>query len=916
MLVGREAERRTIDALLSGARLGGSQVLVLSGEPGIGKTALLEEAEGLAEEMAVLRAQGIDAERFVPFAGLSQLLRPLLPLLDQVPTPQAEALSSALMLGGGDAEAGPTRFAVGAGTLSLLSRAAESRPLAVLVDDGHLLDEASAGALVFAARRLLTDPVAVLVAVRPDAPGSEAWSPLPQLRLRGLDLQATAALLGVPGGVHDGSPTARLHRATGGNPLAILELGGGELPDAVPPDSPVALSEQISRAFLGRADGLAAGERTALLVAATDGASVARVHDACRALGVREAGLAAAEDAGLVAVDGDRLEFRHPLVRSAIYGAASAEQRRAVHRALAGVVAEADTGRLAWHLSESAVAPDEETAGTLERLARHASARGAYAVAATAAGRAAELSSSPDVRAERLVDAAGHAWLAGQAVRALELTDRALAGDAPALLRARAQELRGAVQTRCGSLDDALATLLDAAGAVEDLDPDLAVRLHSDAMHVCFYRADAAAAMRCCAALDRLLDRVAEPGTRTLGEMAAGMALVVSGDGETGVRRVREALRSLVAPGLPLTDLFRHPLRVQGALWLRERGSMRDEVTAAIDRLREQAALGALPHLLMQIGRDAATTDRWDEAEQAYAEAVRLARETGMSTDLAMAQGGLAIVLARRGQADAAVASATEAEELGERNGIRVPRMWAALARGDLAAGDGDAAAAAVRYQEVEAVLEEGGFADPDQSAAPELTEVLVHVGRSPDARRLAERFHGRALRKGQPWASARAERALALCATGADTERAFRRALELHAQTPDVYETARTQLALGAWLRRERRRMDARLPLQEALEVFQGVGAAPWADRAASELQATGQTVRRRDVGPLEQLTPQERQIARLLAEGRTTREAAATLFLSPKTVEYHLRHVYLKLDIRSRSALAEAMGVRRAGS
>jgi DNA-binding CsgD family transcriptional regulator len=910
VLVGRDSERRTIATLLAGARVGDSRVLVLSGEPGIGKTSLLTEAAGLVEEMQVLRSQGVESEQFVPFAGLLQLLRPLLPLLDQIPAPQASALSSALLLDAG-ADAEPSRFAVGAATLSLLSRAAEDRPLAVLVDDGHLIDGPSAEALVFAARRLLSDAVALLVTVRAGEPGAAVWATLPTLEVSGLDVEAARELVAGATGPLRRPQLLRLHRATGGNPLAMLELGDRlERIEAVPAESPVTVSEAVSRAFSGRVQDLGDDARTSLLVAATDSASAATVYEACAALGLADPGLTEAEDAGLVSVLGDRIEFRHPLVRSAVYGAADPETRRAVHRALAGVVPEGETDRLAWHLSEGAVAPDEATAGTLAEVAGQATARGAHAIAANALERAAELTGIPALRTQRLAAAGSAAWLAGQTERALDLLHRALARTPDPRLRAHIQELRGAVETRCGSLDDALATLMGAALAVEESDPDTAIRLYSDAIHVCFYLGTPAPAMNACAAIDRLEPHSVDPNARVLGTMASGMALVLAGAGSQGIERLRGSARSLVDPTDVSEGRFRHPLRTQGSLWLRESGEVRDQVNEAIVRLRERAALGSLPHLLMMTARDSATADRWDDAEAGYLEAIRLAGETGQSTDFAVCTSGLAVLNARRGRAQECRENVAAAGEVARRNNIRVASFWLEFAQGDLAAGSGDTATAVRHYEALEAALAATGLADPDQSCAPELVEAYVHLGRADEADRLAREFADRALAKGQPWSLARAERALGISAPDGEADDHFGRALDLHARTPDLFETARTELAYGSRLRRERQRVEARPHLRSALETFERLGAAPWADKAAAELEATGETVRRREANAMDDLTPQERQIAQMLASGRTTREAAAALFISPKTVEYHLRHVYLKLDIRSRDALAELFG------
>jgi len=913
VLVGRDRERLALGSLLAAARLGDSRVLVLRGEPGIGKTALLDEAESLAEDMRPLRAQGVESEQYVPFAGLLQLLRPLLPLLDQIPVPQAHALSAALMLAppdDPDRTTEPSRFAVGAATLSLLSHAADDVPVVVLVDDAHLLDHPSAEALVFAARRLVSDPVALLACARPEEPGAAVWASLPGLDLHGLDLEAARQLLESGPSPVRRDQLARLHTATAGNPLALLELGGRPRGvEAVPADSPVALSQQLSDAFLGRAGALSDATREALLVASADSTSATTVYAACRVLGLAGSGLTEAEDAGLVALHGDSVTFRHPLVRSAVYGAADPRRRREVHRALADVVPREEIDRLAWHLAEGAEGPDETTAGVLDAVALQASARGAYAIAANALERAVGLTVEDSRLPRRLAGAGQAAWMAGSTAQAIAFLDRALGSRPDALLRAHVQELRGAVETRCGSMEVALGLLEHAAEEVRATDPATAIRLWADTIHVCFYLADPGAAMRAAGSIDELTPEVEDPYVRSLASMATGMALILGGAGAEGTERIRAAAYDLVSAE-EASDRFRLPLRVQGALWLREAGPSRTLLSDTVARLRDEAALGSLPYLLMQIGRDAATTDRWDQAESAYGESIRLARETGQTTDLGMSLGGLALVHARRGQAEACQEMVDAGLEMCMRNQVRIAAVWHRFALGDLAFGLGDLATAVEQYRTLDVVLATAGMADPDQSSGAELTEALVHLGRDEEARAAADALWRKAAAKAQPWSEARARRALALCASDDTAEALYLEALELHARTPDGYEAARTKLAFGSWLRRVRRRSDARPLLREALATFESLGAAPFADRAAQELQATGETARRREVTTTEELTPQERQIAQLLAEGRTTREAAAALFLSPKTVEYHLRHVYIKLGIRSRAALAEHFG------
>jgi DNA-binding CsgD family transcriptional regulator len=907
-LVGRDSERAAISTLLAGARVGESHVLVIAGEPGIGKTALLTEARSLVGEARLLRAEGTETERLVPFAGLHQVLRPVLGLVEQIPDRQRAALASALLLDSADAgDAEPNRFAIGAATLSLIALAAEERPVTILIDDAHLLDTPSAEALVFAARRFGSDAVAFVATVRPEDPGAQPWAGLPTLTLGGVDLAAAEQLITRVDGRPRPDQLLRLHRATAGNPLALLEfrenLAGL---DAVPAEFPLSVSEQLRRAFLGRAAALSSSGRTALLVAAADSVSAATVYAACAVLQLPGPLLTEAEDAGLVSVRGDRIDFRHPLVRSAVYADADPELRRSVHRALAAVLPRSELHRTAWHLAAGTVDPDEHTAATLDEVAVRADSQGGYAIAAGASERAAELSTDPAFAARRMTTAAEAAWSAGQHDRASRLLDRALALGPGPRLRGHIQELRGAIEARCGSLDRALAIMMEAATTMEQVDVDAAVRLLSDAAHVCFYLAEPGTARVVTDRIGRLLPRTLNDATRALAATATGMALTIRGEGAAGSELIRDAASRLVVPEDLQAERFRLPLRVQSALWLRESSRVRTEIGHAVEEVRAEGALGSLPYLLLQTARNAATTDRWDEAEEAYSEGIRLAGETGQTTDLTLGLAGLACVLARRGKEEACQEAVAACRPAAEQTRMRLAGFWLLFAEGDLSAGAGRTEAAAGHYERLCRDLAERGFDDPDQWPAAELVECDLQLGRQGQAAALAERFAVLARNKAQPWSLARAERGIALCSSDTEAESHFESALSWHARTADRYELARTELAFGARLRRARRRVDARRRLESALAAFEELGAAPWAEQAARELGATGATVRRRDADPTAQLTAQELQVARSLAGGRTTRETAAALFLSPKTVEYHLRHVYLKLGIKSRQELS----------
>jgi DNA-binding CsgD family transcriptional regulator len=567
-----------------------------------------------------------------------------------------------------------------------------------------------------------------------------------------------------------------------------------------------------------------------------------------------------------------------------------------------------DVHRLTWHISEGAAGPDEQAASLLERVAAQAAACGAHAVAMQAYERAATLTLDAGLVPRLLADAGEAAWLAGRTDRATELLAAAVgAGPAPRL-RARVQELQGEVQLRAGSVDLALGILTGAASAVAVLDPGRAIRINADIVDAAMYRLDAGAAMGACQRIDQLMTGDLSPASRLHGMLASGMAMVLAGAGAEGMGRLREAAYRLAAPDPPEADRSRLPLRLHGALWLRDGGHEREVVAASLETMRENAAVALLPYLLMQVGRDASASDRWDVAESSYHEAARLAQEIGLTTDFVASVAGQAMVDARRGRSAAVADHVRAVEELAARNGVRLATAWLSFAQGDLAAGTGDLEQAIDHYTGLEAMLAATAMNDPDQSCAPELVECLVHLRRTSRAAEVSADFAARSAAKGQSWSLARSARAAALCSD--DPEPAFREALLLHARTPDSYEAARTRLAYGAWLRRERRRVDARAVLREALEVFDRLDAAPWADRTAQELAATGETAQRSHDGRHVELTPQERQIALLLAEGRTTRQAAAGLYLSPKTVEYHLRHVYMKLGISSRSELTERFG------
>jgi DNA-binding CsgD family transcriptional regulator len=904
VLVGRESELRTLERLLAGARVGVSGVLVVCGEPGIGKTALLGEARHLAQGMRVLTARGVDAEQGLAFGGLHQLCTPLLGLLPELPAPQAEALGVALALRSGPP---PERFAVGAALLGLLTRAAEDLPLAVFVDDAQLLDDSSAQALVFAARRLHTDPVAVLAAQREDP--TSGLTSLQTLRLAALDEAATGDLvagrgpfLSSPGSV------ARFHEATGGNPLAVIELWGeAERLLAAPPHSPLPLAGALREAFLRRVQTLSPDARQVLLVAAADSHSLATLRLACERLGLSLRSLEEAESAGLVRLTDRSVEFRHPLVRAAVYGAADAAARRGVHRVLADSVETDEQARRAWHRAEAALGPDEEAALLLERAAADSAQRGANAEAAWQWERAAALTADVGHRTTRLLRAGEQAWLAGATERATGLLRRSLDLASGPVDRATAMSRLAEVESSCGTLRRARDLQLAAADLVAATEPTLAALALADAVGSSLYLCDAATARAVGDRLTAMTGPAASPLVNHLGSLAAGVALVLGGEGNRGPDLIRGALEHRVERDADAQWWMRWTMIAP--LFLRESGPSRLAAAQVLESVREQAAVGMLPFLLTLIAKDAAASASWAHADELYSEAAALATETGHVVDRTLSLAGWAMLQARQGRAVEARANADEALRLARVHEVTLARVWASWALADTAAAEGRIGDAVTAYEGLAALLHELGVGDPDVSPVPELVECRRQRGADDDLVEAATAFSEAATRKGQPWALARGHRAMGLALGDHRADAQFRSALELHDRTPDAYETARTQLAFGAHLRRSRRRAEARPLLRAALATFEQLGAVPWADRAAAELDATGETAVRHGAGVLTALTPQERQIATLLASGRTTREAAAALFLSPKTVEYHLRHVYLKLGIGSREQLAAAI-------
>jgi DNA-binding CsgD family transcriptional regulator len=902
MLLGREPEISRIDALLEDARNRQSGALVLRGEPGIGKTALLEYAAEQAAGMTILTACGVESEAELPFVALADLVRPLLGLLPEVPDAQAAALRAALALGPPSAG---DRFTTCAGLLSLLGAAANESPVLVTVDDAHWVDRSSLQALLFAARRLDAEGVAVLVARRRDA--ELDLSGLDELVLEGLGAEAAGGVLGRAGRVIADSVAQDLIAASGGNPLALLEapslLSAAQLAGEEPIQGPLPAGETLERAFLQQVGSLPAETQRALVVAAASPSSaLEEIVAAVRRAGIDPEALDPAEQANLTLVEDGRLEFAHPLLRSAIYGSAPAMLRRAAHEALADAGGE----RRPWHLAAASEAPDAAVAAELEQSATAASGRGGHAEAALALEAAARLAEDDDVRASFLRDAADEARRAGQTAKALDLVEAALAAALQPELRARIEHLYGVIEMWSGSALAAYERLRGEAGRVEAIDPARAARLLTDAAWACFMAGEVDLG---CEAAEQAT-ALAE-GRGGLAEVASGallgIALLLGGERGKAEPLLRRHQQLLDDPEFVERRYAVLWPAAQALVWLEEHDQARAVFDRVIDHARAHSAPSILPYTLTGLAELDFRTGGWARAYANAAEAVTLARETEQPAALSFALAGLARVEAAQGRADDCRLHVTEAFDLGEgRVGAGAVVVYAAAALGLLELGVGRVEEAIAPLSRVAGEVRAHGLRQPTVLQwAPDLIEALARGDRREEALELLADFEATAESSPSMWALGAAARCRGLLAE-AGFEADFARAIEIQGALGSPFEIARTELCLGERLRRSRRRKDARGVLRSAIERFERLGAAPWAERANTELRASGETVRPGAVIATNELTPQELQVALAVAKGATNREAGAALFLSPKTIEAHLGRVYRKLDIRSRTELA----------
>jgi DNA-binding CsgD family transcriptional regulator len=882
MLIGRETETAGLGKLLHAARLGTSGAMVLRGEAGIGKTALLEHAASMADGFMVLRATGIESEAELPYAALHQLLRPLQDRIDRLAEPQARALSGALGLAH-EREADP--FLIGVGVLTLLGDAAEEQPVLALLDDAAWFDHESAHALGFTARRLHAEGVVLLFSARDGTGQPFALPGVADMRVERLaDADARQLLGDRVDAARREDVVARAH----GNPLALLELASG--PDGA------AAPGGAEEAFARRVDTLPERTQALLLIAAADTTrSLAVVGAAAAGLGLDAAALEPAESDGLVRAAAGTIEFRHPLVRSAVYNASPFEARARAHRALADALAgDHNADRRAWHHAAAVLGTDEDAAAELEGTASRAIERSGHAAAASALERAADLSPAEGDRARRLVVAAREATLAGERERALVVLDRAGAVTAPALV-AMAALTRGWAAVDHGARHDAFERFMEAVRAGREAAPPVALAASIRALEV----AGQARTPERLVELRGLLGdiRVSSDDERSTLAVAEGFTAFGADDFDVAF----EAFARAAA----LADDSADPLTLLHACWAA--GFAGDVVQAA--RLagrgeqlaRARGAMGPLTAILMSRATWEVRAARFSAAETAATEALALARETSQVGLAAIALALLARVDAVRGREAECRQRASEALAIAQARSEAQPESAAEVALADLDLAMGRPADALERLKSVFTQ----GHAAYRYAVIDDLIECAVRAGRADDALEPLGEWQQFARRSGVPIGDVVLARASALLAGPEDADARFGAALEAHARVPWPFVHARTELAYGEFLRRVRRKADARTQLRSALERFEALGAAPWAERAAGELRATGETARKRDASTIDQLTPQELQIARLAAEGARNRDIAGRLFLSPKTVEYHLRKIFQKLEIGSRVEL-----------
>jgi DNA-binding CsgD family transcriptional regulator len=908
-LSGRGQECGVLDGLLADVRAGRSRALVARGEPGIGKTALLDYAAGTARGFRVARAEGVESEMELPFAALQQLCARMLDRLGELPGPQRGALGVAFGLRAGSA---PDRFLVGLAVLGLLSDTAAGQPLLCLVDDAQWLDQVSAQVLAFVARRLDAESVAMVFGTR-DPAGQGDLAGLPALAVGGLpDADARALLASVIPGRLDERVRTRIIAESGGNPLALLELPRGataaELAGGFGVAGPVPLAGRIEQSFLRRITPLPEATRRLLLLAAAEPVGdPALLWRAAGRLGISAAAAAPAEADGLLAVTA-RVTFRHPLVRSAVYQAALPGARRRAHQAIAEATDPgADPDRRAWHRAQAAAGPDEDIAAELERSAGRAQARGGLAAAAAFLERAAALTPGQG-RAQRALAAAQAKYQCGAFNAALGLLATAESGPLDEFQRARTDLLRGQIAFASRRGSDAPPLLLKAAKSLELLDVRLARETYLEALFAALFAGRLALGGGVREVAEAARAAPPSPGAARASDLLLdGLALVITEGYPAGAPMLKQAASAFCGGDVSTEEGL-------GWLWLADRsagllwdyGSWDLLSARRVKLVRDAGALNALPFAATIRAGVHLWAGEFATAASLVAEVKSVAEATGCSVTPYGAL-ALAVFMGREDEAAGLIAAGTkDAERRGEGAGLTI-FCWATAV---LFNGLGRHADALVAAQQASEDSQADLFAN---WTVAELIEAATLSGAPEIANGALQRLSATARASGSDWALGVEARSRALLSEGENAETLYRAAIDCLGRTRVRMELGRAYLLYGEWLRGQNRSIDARAQLRIAHQMFTAMGADAFAERAARGLRSTGERVRARITDTPTQLTAREAQIASLASDGLTNPEIAAQLFMSPRTVEYHLRKVFTKLAVSSRNQLHGALANSR---
>ena len=904
-LRGRRGECDVLDRLIDAVRAGESRALVVCGEPGVGKTALLDYLAGQAAGCRVARAAGVQSEMELAFAGLQQVCAPMLDYAERLPVPQADALRTAFGISAGPP---PDRFLVGLAVLGLLSEVAGERPLVCLVDDQQWLDRASAQALGFVARRLAAEPIGLVFAAR--VRGDEL-AELPELVVKGLrDADALALLDSVLTGPLDKLVRDRIVAETHGNPLALLELprgltpaelaGGFGLPDAAP------VPGRVEQVFQRRLDALPSQTRRLLQLAAADPTGdPLLVWRAAGQLGIGAEAAAPAAEAGLVDFSA-WVRFRHPLVRSAAYRSASPQERRDAHRAIAEVTdPDADPDHRAWHRAQAAAGPDEDVAGELERSASRALARGGLAAAAAFLERAAMLTLDPAQRAGRALAAAQAKLQAGAPDAALTLLGMAEVMALDEFQHARVDLLRAQLAFVSSRGSDAPPLLLRAAKRLESLDVGLARATYLDTMSAAIFAGRLASPGGGVLEVSHAARAAPPPRSqpRAPDLLLDGLALHFSEGYSAGLPILRRALDAFASGGMSAEEELRWLwLACIAALYLWDDDSWDVLSSRHVQLARQTGALSELPLALSSRIYVHLFAGELTAAETLIEE-VQAAMEATASNLAPYAAMGLAALHGREVEASALTeASRKELVLRGEGIGITVTEWANAVLYNGLG-----------RYQKALAAAQQACEYPHDLTSATWGLVELIEASARSGAPEIAAAAHRRLLEtthvSGTDWALGIEARSHALLSEGEAAESLYRESIARLGRTRLGPELARAHLLYGEWLRRERRRGDARAQLRTAHDMLDTMGMGAFAERARRELATTGETARKRSVETSHELTAHEARIARLARDGLSNPEIGARLFISPRTVQYHLRQVFTKLGISSRNQLDRAL-------